>query len=389
MLVRIVLLSLFALCLPWPALAQPSLMEQEQAAFKAAAAHVAPSVVQIQTFGGLDRVGDVLIGQGPSTGLIVSSDGFIITSAFPFAAKPAAAVVTLADGRKLEAEIVATDYSRMLTLLNVEASGLPLSEPAPLDEARVGQWTLAVGKIFDIKVPNVSPGVLSAKNRIWGKAIQTDAKVSPFNYGGPLIDIRGRVLGVIVPLSMTSDGVMAGAGWYDSGIGFAIPIDQVLASVERLKAGEDLQRGVMGVATASPEGLFGEPRVSHVQENGPADKAGIQKDDLITAINGVNLSRVSDVKQQLGPHYAGDTITVTIQRGNQEKTLKVTLAEPTETSIIPKQEAIPQPGGEGGNKQPDDVGQAFEPDNRPAFGPPLPNSHVLEVALPWWVDSLY
>ena len=73
--------------------------------------------------------------------------------------------------------------------------------------------------------PNISVGIVSAVNRIWGKAIQTDAKISPTNYGGPLVDIAGRVLGVLVPLSPMATDELAGVEWYDSGIGFAVPLD--------------------------------------------------------------------------------------------------------------------------------------------------------------------
>src|SRR5690606_26956694 len=177
--------------------------------------------------------------------------------------------------------IVATDYSRMLTLLKINETGLVVPEGAPLDQTKVGQWTLAVGKAFDARTPNPSAGVLSAKNRIWGKAVQTDAKVSPFNYGGPLIDLHGRVIGIIVPLSMTSDEVMAGAEWYDSGIGFAVPFEQVLASVERLKTGEDLYRGVLGVVTTNPGQMFATPVVGEVREDSPAAEAGLAKGDVI------------------------------------------------------------------------------------------------------------
>jgi len=71
-------------------------------------------------------------------------------------------------------------------------------------------------------------GILSATNRIWGKAVQTDAKISPGNYGGPLIDIRGNVIGILVPLSPQGQGEVAGAEWYDSGIGFAVPLNDML-----------------------------------------------------------------------------------------------------------------------------------------------------------------
>ncbi|HEX6983831.1 MAG TPA: trypsin-like peptidase domain-containing protein, partial [Planctomycetaceae bacterium] len=139
---RLVLAALLCLA-PLAAAAQEPLDKLEEQAFKAAAAKVAPSVVQIQTFGGLDRVGETLTGTGPTTGVVVSEDGLVVSSAFAFAAKPAAVVVKLHDGRQVDAKVVATDYSRMLTLLKVEAAGLPVPEAAPVAEAKVGQWTLA------------------------------------------------------------------------------------------------------------------------------------------------------------------------------------------------------------------------------------------------------
>lgn len=335
------------LCLaPLAAASEDSLLKLEEQAFKNAAAKVAPSVVHIQTFGGLDRVGGTLTGVGPTSGVVVSPDGYVMTSAFAFASKPAAAVVRLPDGSQHDAKIVATDYSRMLTLLKTDATGLPVPQSAPAEVAKVGEWTVAVGKAFDPAVPNISPGVLSAKGRVWGKVIQTDAKTSPFNYGGPLLDIRGRVLGVTVPLSMTSDEVMAGADWYDSGIGFAVPFDQVLASFERLKAGNDLHRGTLGVATKEPGKPFAVPIIAKVRDGSPAAEAGLKPGDMIVAIDGRRIIRHADVLSALGPKYAGDRVEITVKRGDEEVSATVTLEKPTKESILPQQKPAEQPGGE-------------------------------------------
>ena len=118
----------------------------------------------------------------------------------------------------------------------------------------VGQWSIAVGRTYDQPGPNISVGVLSAMGRIGSTAIQTDAKISPANYGGPLVDIHGRVLGILVPLSpQRGGGEVAGAEWYDSGIGFAIPLVDVFEWLPKLKSGKDLHPGVMGI-TLSPDG---------------------------------------------------------------------------------------------------------------------------------------
>ncbi len=225
-------ISLLVLCL---GLARPAAAQEddlnllEEQAFRAAVQRVAPSVVQIETLGGLERVGEVLIGSGPTTGLIVDEGGYVLSSAFNFIQKPTSILVTLPSGKRATAEIVARDNSRMLVLLKVTTDEkLPVPEFVPREELQVGQWTLAVGRTFSTNQPNVSTGVLSAVNRIWGRAIQTDARISPTNYGGPLIDIRGRVLGVLAPLSPQQQGEVAGAEWYDSGIGFAVPVTDLI-----------------------------------------------------------------------------------------------------------------------------------------------------------------
>src|SRR5579859_6859122 len=140
---------------------------KEEQAIKQAAALVGPSLVRIETVGGLDRVGQVLTVTGPTTGLVVSPEGYVISSAFNFAARPASILVTLPDGRRLPAVQVATDKLKMLTLIKIEAENLPVPQPAPADSFHVGQWSIALGKTLD-ETPSISVGIVSALNRIWG-----------------------------------------------------------------------------------------------------------------------------------------------------------------------------------------------------------------------------
>ena len=220
----------------------------EQTALAAAVDRVAASVVRIDTVGGRERVGETVVGAGPTTGLVVSEDGFIVSSAFHFAQKPTSILVTLADGTRTPARLVAADRSRQLVLLKVDiAERLSVPVAAPLGEVRVGGWAIAVGRTYEGTRPNVSIGIVSAVGRIWGKAVQTDAKISPVNYGGPLVDIAGRVIGVLVPMSPDDSGEAAGVDWYDSGIGFAVPLEHVLSVLPRLRAGETLEPGLLGV----------------------------------------------------------------------------------------------------------------------------------------------
>src|SRR4029079_14702337 len=106
--------------------------------------------------------------------------------------------------------------SRQLVLLKVNVDAkLPVPEVAPRRDIRVGQWAIALGRTYESTSPNLSIGVISAVDRVWSKAIQTDAKISPSNYGGPLVDISGRVMGVLAPLTPESSSEIAGVDWYD------------------------------------------------------------------------------------------------------------------------------------------------------------------------------
>ena len=290
----------------------------EQAAFTAAVDRVAPSVVRIETVGGLEKVGQLLFGVGPTTGLVVDPAGYIVSSAFNFINKPASILVRLPDGTRKPATLVATDHARMIVLLKIDAEKpLPVCEIAPRAEMRVGQWTIAVGRTFENQRPNMAVGILSGVDRIWGKAIQTDAAVSPNNYGGPLIDIRGRAIGVLVPLSPEAAEEVAGAEWYDSGIGFAIPIEHIQRVLPRLKKGEDLYPGVAGINLKGPSLYTGEPIISACRPKSPAAAAGIKPGDRIDEIDGRKILRAADVKEEIGRRYAGEKMRIAVLRDKQ------------------------------------------------------------------------
>jgi S1-C subfamily serine protease len=213
----------------------------------------------------------------------------------------------------------------MLTLLKLEATGLPVPPLAPKKEVEVGQWSVALGRTLDPNIaslPSISIGIISATERIWGKALQTDAKVSPVNYGGPLVDVRGRVQGVLVPLSPSGSDSTAGIEWYDSGIGFAVPMDDILRVLPRLKKGENLKAGLLGVAIQNADIYGAKPVIGQVTPGSAAAKAGIQPGDLIVAIDGKPVENMAQIKHLVGPKYDGDTVSVTLKRGDKEITLK-------------------------------------------------------------------
>lgn len=331
--------------------AQDDLVALEEQAVKAAVAKIAPSVLRIETVGGLERVERVLVGTGATTGLAVSPDGYIISSAFNFIQQPSSILVTLPSGKRATAQIVARDRSRMLVLLKV-ASDEPLAVPdfVPREEMTVGQWTIAVGRTFEQEQPNVSVGILSATSRIWGKAIQTDAKISPSNYGGPLIDIRGRVLGVLVPLSPQQQDEVAGAEWYDSGIGFAIPLVDVVRHLDQLKRGEELHPGLLGITLKGNDIYADPPDIATCQPKSPAKKAGLQAGDRIVEVDGIKIARQTQLRHALGPRYAGDHLKLVVLRGDQRVEVVVELADKLEPyqnpflGLLPDRSPAEKPG---------------------------------------------
>lgn len=299
-------------------------------AMKSTARAAAPWVAKIDTSGGSELVPGpgggrggpgVRKGVGPTTGLVVDADGYIITSAFNFANKPTDISVSLPGHPRLVAKIVANDTTRMLTLLKVDRKGLAVPTAFPQKDMRVGQWSLALGRAIDpdiAEVPSISIGIISAMGRIWGKAIQTDAKVSPTNYGGPLVSIDGRVFGVLVPASPQGDGETAGVEWYDSGIGFAIPLEDIFAVLPRLKKGQTLQRGLLGITPQQTADAYNLPViVGTVASESVAEKVGIKPGDTIVSLDGTPIPHFSALQHHLGPKYEGDSVAIVIERGGK------------------------------------------------------------------------
>jgi serine protease Do len=309
------------------ATAEEPLAAREEVALRAAAQRVADSVVQIRTIGGLDTIGRTLLPDGPTTGLVVSPDGYIVSSAFNFVQQPASILVTFASGKQAPAELVATDHSRMIVLLKTSGvADLPVPEPVPASEIRVGQWAVAVGRTFRADRTNVSVGIVSAVNRMFGKVLQTDADVSMANYGGPLVDVNGRVLGVIVPIAPQGASEVAGVEWYDSGIGFAVPLETITKHLGQLKRGEDLHAGILGIGLSPRNPHSASAVLAAVRPDAPAGKAGLKKGDLIVEVDGKPIRTQTDLRFALGTRYGGDTIEVVIQRGDDRIQRSLSLA---------------------------------------------------------------
>lgn len=291
---------------------------------------VAPSLVRIETIGGHEKVGSEFANEGTSTGVLLDQEGYVLTGAFHFLHDPTAILLVFPDGTKKAAKKIATDRLRMLTLLKAnDFAGSATKTPAMRRKTsvRIGERCIAVGAVFSVNEPNITLGIISGKDRIWGKALQTDAAIGPNNYGGLLIDFEGNVLGMPVPLSMMSNSVTAGAELYDAGVGMAIPWEDVMVLLPKLKEGKDLLPGLLGFGFKDNQTFIGEPVIAGIQPDSPAAQAGLKVGDKIVNIDGVPMPTALDVTHNVKLRYAGETLTLVYQRDGTEQTVVLMATE--------------------------------------------------------------
>ncbi|MDR3234588.1 MAG: S1C family serine protease [Planctomycetaceae bacterium] len=289
-----------------------------------------PRLVRIETIGGLEKAGGELANTGTTSGVLLDNEGYIITSAFNFLHNPSSIILILPDGTRRAAKLIAADKLRHLTLLKTDtvktASVLPLpSLPVrSKDSLIIGERCLAVGVTLSPTQPNVAAGIISGTDRIWGKAVQTDAAVGPNNYGGVLADGKGNVIGILVPLSMMSDELIAGAEFYDAGVGMAVPMEDITALLPKLKAGKDLLPGHTGIRYKDNQTFVGNTVIFQVEPHSPAALAGITSGDRILSIDGKVMRSALDVTKNLKLRYAGETLQIEYQRNAGTQTVNVT-----------------------------------------------------------------
>ena len=290
----------------------------------------APYLVRIETIGGHEKVGSEFANEGTSTGILLDKEGYVVTGAFNFLHDPTSILLVFPGGTKKVAKKIATDRLRMLTLL--KASDFTGSEIVPLpmrskESIQVGERCIAVGAVFSAE-PNIALGIISGKDRIWGLAIQTDAAIGPNNYGGLLIDIEGKALGMPVPLSMMSRNVAAGAEMYDAGVGMAIPWEDVMTMLPKLKEGKDLVPGLSGFGFKDNQTFIGEAVIATVAPDSPADKAGLKAGDKIVNINDIPMPTALDVTKNLRVRYEGESLTIVFERAGAQQTISLTTETP-------------------------------------------------------------
>lgn len=298
------------------------------AAFESVSERIAPSVVRIES---LQSIGGVLRPIGLGSGFVFSKDGLIVTNEHVVRGADARRV-TLLDGRAFVAELVGTDSESDLAVLRIDAHDLV---PAPLrtdEPARVGEWVIAVGNPLGLG-HSVSAGIVSGRGRETGITtyedfIQTDAAINPGNSGGPLVDLKGRVIGVNTAVADIRTG--------SQGIGFAIPAPMVGDIVGQLAECGCVRRGYVGInltklSEASVARLHydGSSRVavSSVVPGGPAEAAGLVKNDVVTAVDGTSVTSQQSLMARIAKVPPGTTIDLEVYRKERMRVLSVRIAE--------------------------------------------------------------
>jgi len=270
---------------------------------------------------------------GTGSGVIYTSDGYILTNnhVVSFADE---FEVTLHDNREFKARLVGRDESTDMAVIKIDAKDLPAIELGNSDDVKVGEWALAVGNPFDL-TSTVTAGIISAKGRDIniiksGAAIesfiQTDAAVNPGNSGGALVDVNGKLIGINSAIA-TPTGVFAGYS-------FAIPVNLVKRIADDLVKYGEYRRAYLGVDIASMDSYLAEQlgvkyvngvAIMKVYEDGSAAASGLQVKDVVTKINGKNVTSSSELRELVGRSKLGETLTLTVVREGKEKDIPVRL----------------------------------------------------------------
>jgi serine protease Do len=321
-----------------------SLTTQEETNIASIAEKVSPSVVSIRTKSSSDSsYWGTTYQEGAGTGIIVSKDGYILTNKHVIDGATQMEVITSDGTVYKEVNLAGVDPLNDLAFLKLaNVSNMPAAELGDSTTIKVGQRVVAIGNSLGQYDNTVTSGIISGTGRpIQAQSssggsvetltdlIQTDAAINPGNSGGPLLNSSGQVIGI-------NTAVAEGA----EGIGFAIPIHAARGILKQAILGKELERAYLGVrflpinaelarkyklTVKQGAYVFSEDNQPAVVSGSPADKAGIKKGDVITEINGKEVGPRGGVSSLIAEYAPGDTIEITFRRGDEKKTVKVTL----------------------------------------------------------------
>ncbi len=285
------------------------------------------------------------------TGFLVSDDGYILTNNHVIAESDRI-TVTLVDKRRFEARVVGRDPTTDVAVIKIDAKNLPTVRLGDSEDARVGEWVLAIGNpgFGDASTLDftVTSGIISAKGRplqIIGSElaahadpaanyaiedfIQTDAVINPGNSGGPLVNLRGEVIGI-------NTAIASGTGFYQ-GYGFAIPANLARRVMTDLIDHGHVRRALLGInivnVTAEDAEVFRLPEIAGVlvedfsDEDSPARRAGLRRGDVIVAVEGHKIERVGQLQRIIAQHHPGDAVDVRVIRYGEPHSFRIRLMQ--------------------------------------------------------------
>jgi serine protease Do len=293
--------------------------------------------------------------RGEGSGFIVSPDGYILTNAH-VVNNASKVTVKLTDQREYVAKVVGSDESSDVAVIKIDGKNLPVVRFGDTSKLRVGEWVVAIGSPFGME-NSVTAGIVSATGRSIAGAnprnyvnfIQTDVAVNPGNSGGPLFNMNGEVVGI-------NSQIFSTTGSY-AGMSFAIPIDLANNVREQLVKNGHVTRGIIGVTIQPVSAALAEsyglerPRgaaVGSVNKGGPADKAGIQPDDVILSVNGKPVQSNSDLPPMIAQLHPGTTAELDVWRNKSSKKISVVIDELQDDAKATRTARTNQRDGNGG-----------------------------------------
>jgi Do/DeqQ family serine protease len=271
---------------------------------------------------------------GSGSGVIISSDGYIVTNNHVID-KATQLEVTLNNNKTYKAELVGTDPKTDIALIKIESEEpLAFVSFGNSDDLKIGEWVLAVGNPFNL-TSTVTAGIVSAKARDLNEFdgnpqsfIQTDAAVNRGNSGGALVNTNGDLIGINTAITSETGSYV--------GYSFAVPSNNAKKVIEDIMEFGDVQQGILGIRAGNlnsksaveygveqTQGVY----VAGIEKGSGADKGGIEKRDVINKVDGVNITKFSDLTGYLGSKRPGEIVQVTVVRDGSEKVIPVTLVK--------------------------------------------------------------